>query len=112
MQTGDNLIAENSEDSHQIMQTHTAMHPMGKLLHPWYVRAAEARSISSRTGIWVLRGSNWACPTTAAEMLLNALIHYPCPFYRHDAAEHGGLAAGFSVEQAWVLLTLAYNGWE
>ena len=53
----------------------------------------------------------WVSPKTAAEVPLNALTQYPCPFYRHDAAEHGRLAAGFSVEQAWGLFALAYNGW-
>ena len=50
MQTSDNLIAENSEDSHQIMQTHTAMHAMGKLLRPFHVHAAKARSIFNGEG--------------------------------------------------------------
>ena len=67
MQTSDNLIAENSEDSHQIMQTHTAMHAMGKLLLSFHVHAAKARSISRRNGFWVSRGSLWVCLKTAAE---------------------------------------------
>ena len=66
MQTSDNLIAENSEDSHQIMQTHTAMHAMGELLLSFHVHAAKARSIFRRNGFWVSRGSLWVCLKTAA----------------------------------------------